>query len=79
VKTVDELQHRIAAILWFSRLGEPDYTGRAGFIPLPKLEEWCGVTDVLPNEPAFWCRAVDVYYSGHWPCGLMPDGRLVVL
>jgi hypothetical protein len=35
--------------------------------------------ETLLGEPGFWCRAIDVFHSGHWPFGLMPDGRIVVL
>ena len=35
--------------------------------------------EILLSEPGFWCRAMEVFCSGHWPFGLMPDGKIVVL
>ncbi len=35
--------------------------------------------EALIEEPSFWCRLMNVYHSGHWPCGILPDRRIVVL
>ena len=35
--------------------------------------------EALMGEPGFWCRLVNVYRSGYWPCGILPDQRVVVL
>jgi len=32
----------------------------------------------LANVPGFWCDVLKLYSDGFWPCGLMPDRRLVV-
>lgn len=31
------------------------------------------------GKPGPWCKIVELYARGFWPCGLLPDGRLVVL
>lgn len=35
--------------------------------------------EAILEEPAFWCRVMEIYSVGRWPCGTLPDGRLVVL
>lgn len=35
--------------------------------------------EVLRNHPRTWCSIMRLYHAGHWPCGLIPDGRIVVL
>jgi hypothetical protein len=35
--------------------------------------------EVLLGKPGLWCRLMAFYHAGHWPCGLLPDGRIVVL
>lgn len=34
--------------------------------------------EILLREPGFWCRAMEIYHLGHWPCGILPSNRLVV-
>jgi hypothetical protein len=48
---LDELSRLFSSTDWFSRIGEPDYEGRTGFVALPNLEEWRSVTEMLANEP----------------------------
>jgi hypothetical protein len=35
--------------------------------------------EILLNHGGFWCSAMQVYKRGHWPCGLLADGIVVVL
>lgn len=34
--------------------------------------------EILLGEPGFWCRAMEIYHTGHWPFGIMPDRKIVV-
>jgi hypothetical protein len=35
--------------------------------------------EILLGDPGFWCGLMDVYRSGHWPCGILPNKQVVVL
>lgn len=35
--------------------------------------------EVLLGHCNFWCSAMSVYADGHWPCGILPGGVVVVL
>lgn len=35
--------------------------------------------EILLEKPAFWCDLIRLYHSGHWPCGILQDKRIVVL
>ncbi len=35
--------------------------------------------EVLIGKPAFWCSMLTIYHAGHWPCGIMPTNKIVVL
>ncbi len=35
--------------------------------------------EILVDEVGFWCTAMNIYASGHWPCGILPDTTLVIL
>lgn len=35
--------------------------------------------EVLLEDCGFWCSVLNQYRDGHWPCGLLPDGTVVVL
>lgn len=35
--------------------------------------------EILLGKPGFWCHLMQIYYSGHWPCGILPSGQIVVL
>ncbi|MBN9417259.1 MAG: hypothetical protein J0I12_17570 [Candidatus Eremiobacteraeota bacterium] len=35
--------------------------------------------EVEAEEPGFWCGLVGLYAAGFWPCGVLPDGTVVVL
>jgi len=32
----------------------------------------------MANKPGRWCDLLTLYEGGYWPCGLMPNGSLVV-
>lgn len=34
--------------------------------------------EVLAQREGFWLAALELYRQGHWPCGLLADGTLVV-
>ena len=34
--------------------------------------------EILADQRGFWCKALALYRDGHWPCGLLHDGALVV-
>lgn len=34
--------------------------------------------EMLAGRSGFWLAALEIYRAGHWPCGLLPDGTLVV-
>ncbi|OBV36941.1 hypothetical protein [Janthinobacterium psychrotolerans] len=34
--------------------------------------------EMLAQREGFWLAALDLYRQGHWPCGLVADGTLVV-
>ena len=35
--------------------------------------------EVVVGHPGFWCRAVQIFAAGYWPCGIVcADQRLVV-
>ena len=35
--------------------------------------------EVLLGERGLWYRIMNVYHAGHWPCGILPNNRIVVL
>jgi hypothetical protein len=35
--------------------------------------------EILLGKSGFWCRLMKVYHSGHWPCGILTGGQVVVL
>lgn len=35
--------------------------------------------EAVLDKPGFWSRMIELYRAGHWPCGILPDGRVVVL
>lgn len=35
--------------------------------------------EILLGDCGFWCSAMSLYREGHWPCGILPNGVLVVL
>jgi hypothetical protein len=35
--------------------------------------------EILLGAAGFWCNLIRVYHAGHWPCGILPDGQVVVL
>lgn len=34
--------------------------------------------EILAGHRGFWCEALELYRQGHWPCGRLSDGTLVV-
>jgi hypothetical protein len=34
--------------------------------------------EVVVGEQGFWCSLIPVFVAGNLPCGLMPDGKIVV-
>ncbi len=34
--------------------------------------------EILAQRQGFWCDALQLYRDGHWPCGRVTDGALVV-
>lgn len=34
--------------------------------------------EAVLDRPGFWCRMMSIYHGGHWPCGRLRDGRIVV-
>lgn len=34
--------------------------------------------EIVTGGEDFWCSLVSLYSDGHWPCGLMADGKVVV-
>gem|GEM_PF-648754 len=59
------------------RVGPHDFTeaarGAALFASRSALRE------ILLSECGFWCSVMNFYWQGHWPCGVLPNGILVVL
>ena len=37
------------------------------------------VIEVTGHAPAAWSRLLGLYVRGHWPCGILPGGDVVVL
>ena len=35
--------------------------------------------EILLSECGFWCSVMNCYKQGHWPCGILKNGILVVL
>ena len=59
------------------KVGPHDFTEGARGAALYAAKQ--AAYEILLGEPGFWCAAIDVFHSGHWPFGLMPDGTIVVL
>lgn len=34
--------------------------------------------EIVAEKIGFWCRAVEHYSVGYWPCGLTEEGKLIV-
>lgn len=34
--------------------------------------------EIVTDKQGMWCRILQYYAAGHWPCGRYPAGRLVV-
>jgi hypothetical protein len=59
------------------KIGAHDFTEAARGAALYAVRRTAYET--LLGEPNFWCKVMKVYQSGHWPCGLLPDRKVVVL
>ena len=35
--------------------------------------------EIVADESGIWCTCCDLYASGHWPMGTLPNGEIVVL
>lgn len=36
-------------------------------------------SEIVVGRAGFWCSIVPLYRTGHWPCGLLESGEVVVL
>lgn len=36
------------------------------------------VIEIMIGKPDFWCGLIRIYAQGNWPCGIMPNGTVVV-
>ncbi|QWP78950.1 hypothetical protein J5226_11410 [Lysobacter sp. K5869] len=34
--------------------------------------------EAATGKPATWCDLLEIYSAGYWPCGLLPNGDIVV-
>ncbi|WP_406700724.1 hypothetical protein V5E97_18190 [Singulisphaera sp. Ch08] len=59
------------------KVGPHDFTEAARGAALFAVRQ--ATYEILVNEPGFWCRLMEVYHAGHWPCGILPGGKVVVL
>ena len=59
------------------RIGPHDFTEAARGAALFASQR--ATYEILLGEPGFWCHLMQVYCSGHWPCGILPSGQVVVL
>jgi hypothetical protein len=57
-------------------VGPHDFTGAARGAALFAARR--AAYEVVLREPSFWCRMINVYHGGHWPCGLLPNNQVVV-
>jgi hypothetical protein len=59
------------------QIGPHDFTEAARGAALYAVRR--AAYEALLGEPGSWCRLMRVYDAGHWPCGILDDGRVVVL
>lgn len=59
------------------RVGPHDFAGAAKGAALYACRR--ATYEVFLDQTGFWCRVMHLYHIGHWPCGIMPNGRVVVL
>lgn len=58
------------------RSGPHDYTGAA-----QGAAAYCArraAIELVRGQPGRWTGLLELYLAGHWPCGLMPGGDVVV-
>lgn len=59
------------------RVGPHDFTEAARGAAIFTTRQ--ATYETLLSEPSFWCDLLRLYHAGHWPCGVLNDGRAVVL
>jgi hypothetical protein len=59
------------------RVGPHDFTEAARSAAVFAAKQ--AAYEALLDEPGFWCGLMRLYHAGRWPCGLLSDGRVVVL
>lgn len=35
--------------------------------------------EIVANRPGLWCRVVELFSEGYWPCGLESDQQMIVV
>ncbi len=58
--------------------GSHDFTNAARGAALYTVRQ-AAMEIVAEVQTPFWSRLVPLYTEGHWPCGVMPNGEVVVL
>ena len=59
------------------RIGPHDFTEAARGAALFASRR--AAYEILLAECGFWCAVMKIYECGHWPCGLLAGGNVVVL
>ena len=57
-------------------VGAPDYTPAAIGAALYCVR--MASLEMLAQRQGFWCDTMQLYRDGHWPCGRLADGTLIV-
>lgn len=81
-KSLDIYKRTLASLRSFDgnpalKAGPHDFTGAARGAALFASRR--AAYEVLLEDCGFWCSVLNQYKDGHWPCGLLPDGTVVVL
>ncbi len=59
------------------RVGPHDYTNSAKGAALYAIRH--ATFEILLNKQNYWSKLIRIYAIGNWPCGILPDKKIVVL
>lgn len=59
------------------KVGPHDFTEAARGAALFAVRR--AASEIVVNNCGVWCTVMSIYNRAHWPCGILPNGTLVVL
>lgn len=59
------------------RVGGNDFTNAAKGAAAFTMRQ--AASELILSKEGFWCKCAEDYFFGHWPCGVMKDGAIVII